>query len=232
MTGTDLRQFMNIVHETPLIIDEGVIDSIRKWISGLASPIRARGNKLSASLQSALKQRYGASVPAQVQSSNKEWPWSKMTYADLYKFAINNEFTDDDIDRALKNPIVTNNLNALLKAMPTGTNKPSLPLKAANIKSNLSVVSTMIDKQTQQYLSKAIALAVIDGLAYIQQEKVDKTEPNTPEKSQQTGKTPEPEQKAQTTPSIGSAGINKQQELAATIAAIKQGLEKMQSAGE
>lgn len=234
MSGIEMRDYLNRVG-SPLnqpVIEEGILDSIKKWIAGLASPIKARGNQYSKALEQKLRSKYGASVPKQVQSSNKEWPWSKLTYADLYQFASSQEFTDEEIDRALRNPIVANNMKALLRAAPAGGNQPMLPLKASSISTNKTIISTIMDKQTKQYLSKAIALAVIDGLAYIAQSKSDKKQ-DQPEKPESTDNKPELPATSGNAPAPGSqpSSPSPQQDLAATISAIKQGLAQMKSTG-
>jgi hypothetical protein len=231
----ELRQYIDLVSTTTQSIDEGVIDSIRKWVAGLASPIRYRGNQLSKTLEQMLVRKYGSSVPQQVQKTNKSWPWGKLTYADLYKFAVSNDFTDDDLDRALKNPIVTNNLKQLIRSLPSDVDAPVLPLKSANIKSNTNIISSTIDKASQQFLSKAIALAVIDGLAYIAQDRADKAadEKKSAEPAKDQADTraavPEPETAGSTPTPNPASGT---EDIAATINAIKQGLARMKGAGE
>ena len=176
MSADEIRRYLDVVTDETAQINEGILDSIKNWIAGLGSPVKKRGNEMVLALAGQLKSRYGATVPKQTQSSNKDWMWSKLSYKNLYDFAKKNGFEDGDIDRALKNPIVTNNLKQLFKTLPTDAEKPFLPLKSSVIKTNPGLVSTTVDKQTKQYLSKAIAAAIIDGLAYIEDGKGGETD--------------------------------------------------------
>lgn len=171
MSADEMRRYLDVVTDETAQINEGILDSIKNWIAGLGGPVKKRGNEMLVALTAQLKSRYGATVPAQTQKSNKDWMWSKLSYKNLYDFAIKSGFQDADIDRALINPIVTNNLKQLYRTLPADAEKPTLPLKSSVIKTNPGLVSTTVDKQTKQYLSKAVAAAIIDGLAYIEDEK-------------------------------------------------------------
>jgi hypothetical protein len=166
-----MRNYLNLVEDRYSIIHEGIFDSIKNWIAGLGSPVKRRGQELINQLAAKLKTKYAATVPQQTQQSNKDWMWSKLSYKNLYDFVKSSGFSDEEIDRALQNPIVTNNLKQLFRTLPADVNKPVLPLKGAAIKNNTGFVSTTVDRQTKQYLSKAIATAIIDGLSYIEQSK-------------------------------------------------------------
>jgi len=231
MTEYVMRHYIDAVNEPPVSLDEGILDSIKKWITGLSSPVKSRGQELVKNLEAKLKTAYAPKVPDDVQKANAGWMWSKLTYMSLYKFAIQNGFDDADIDRAFKNPIVNNNLKQLIRSMPADADKPILPLKSANIKTNTSFISTTIDKQTRQYLSKAIAVAVLDGLAYIEQSKKDNAPASETPPATGAGTPP-----AGTPPAGGTApaapaaprGISTDpEELKSAIEKIKAGLEKM-----
>jgi hypothetical protein len=214
-------------------LDEGIVDSIKNWIRGLSDPVKRRGMELTKSLQTQLTNKYGASVPAQVKSSNKSWMWSKLSYRDLYRFgSLVMKMDDAEIDRAMRNPIVNNNLKQLMRAQPTGTDSPALPLKSSTIQNNSNPISTTIDKQTKEYLSKAIAAAVIDGLAYIEQEKADKAE--KPEQPSATGTAAKPEPEAAPAPAgtapAAATTPTTPDDIKSAILAIKQGLASMKGA--
>lgn len=194
--NNDMRYFINTI-STPINsqIDEGIIDSIKNWINSLNSPVKSRGLELVNRLEGQLTSKYGAHVSKQIKSSNPSWMWSRLTYQNLYKFATQvSGFDDTELDRALKNPIVTNNLRQLYRSPSAGgdTGSMSLPLKSNIIKNNNDFISTVVDTETKQYLSKAIASAILDGLAYIDQEKKDNvnhprstSDTNTTDQSQQ-----------------------------------------------
>lgn len=113
-----MRHYMNVVAPANIRpLDEGIVDSIKNWIRGLSDPVKRRGMELTKSLQTQLTNKYGASVPAQVKSSNKSWMWSKLSYRDLYRFgSLVMKMDDAEIDRAMRNPIVNNNLKQIGRA--------------------------------------------------------------------------------------------------------------------
>ena len=226
MTENNMRLYMDavsIVHDEPEL-DEGIIDSIKKWISTLSSPVKAKGARLVSDLERLIQNSPAASRITDVEKKNKSWPWSVLTYRMLYNFAISKGFEDVDIDRALRNPIVTNNMKHVIRALPDGVEKPILPLAVANIKGNTRFISPQIDKQTREYLSRPIAIAVMDGLAYVQQSKEDA------EKAQQA---PPAVGRPAAGPAAGTAGApagaaeKPTPDITATIAAIEKGLAAM-----
>lgn len=224
-----MRHYMNaVVRADNVPLDEGVIDSIKNWVRGLSDPVKRRGLELTKVLQTQLTNKYGATVPAQVKSSNKSWMWSKLSYRDLYRFGSKiMNMSDDEIDRALKNPIVNNNLKQLMRSHPAGTDAPALPLKSSSIMNNSNPISTTIDKQTKEYLSKAIAVAVIDGMAYIEQEKADaEKKPETPP---ETGSPARPETSEPAAP-VAASTPTTPDDIKSAILAIKQGLAAMKGA--
>ncbi len=230
MTENQMRHYIDAIKRPPLPqLDEGVIDSIKNWIKGLSDPVKRRGAELMKNLEAQLKNKYGAKVPDQVKKSNKNWVWSKLTYRDLYRYAAQAIGMDDaDIDRALKNPIVNNNLKQVIKALPAGIDAPQLPLRSATMQNNTNIISPTIDKTTKEYVSKAIAAAIIDGLAYIEQEKDDKGKPAAlapSAGSQVSGDQPD---------SGGSSGgmPSSPDDIKAAIQAIRQGLAKVKGAAE
>jgi hypothetical protein len=231
MMDNPMRHYMNAVTRIDKVpLDEGFIDSIRNWVKGLSDPVKHRGLELTKTLQSQLTNKYGATVPAQVKSANKSWMWGKLSYRDLYRFGSQvMKMSDDEIDRALKNPIVNNNLKQLMRTQPAGTDSPTLPLKSSSIMNNSNPISTTIDKQTKEYLSKAIAVAVIDGMAYIEQEKADKEE--KPEQTPATGTSAKPET-GEPTPAAPAAPDTPttSDDIKSAILAIKQGLAAMKGA--
>lgn len=155
-------------------IDEGIIDSIRNWISKLSDPVKRAGAEHLRDLESRLKTKYGAKVPQQVKTANKQWMWSKITYKDLFNFVTQVlDKTPEDLDSALKNKIVMNNLRHVVNALPDGTEAPPLPLTARVMQNNSSIISPTIDPQTKQYLSRAITIAIIDVMAYLDQQNAD-----------------------------------------------------------
>lgn len=230
MMDNSMRHYMNAVSRTDAVpLDEGIVDSIRNWVRGLSDPVKRRGLELTKTLQSQLTNKYGATVPAQVKSANKSWMWSKLSYRDLYRFGSQvMKMSDDEIDRALKNPIVNNNLKQLMRAQPPGTDAPTLPLKSSSIMNNSNPISTTIDKQTKEYLSKAVAIAVIDGMAYIEQEKADKEE--KPEQPSATGTSVKPETGEPTPSALAADTPATPDDIKSAILAIKQGLAAMKGA--
>ena len=50
-------------------------------------------------------------------------------------------------------------------------------MRASEIKNNTQFIAPVIDTDTKTYLSKAVAAAVIDGLSYINQHRLDKDQP-------------------------------------------------------
>ena len=222
-----MRHYIDAISSPP-ILDEGIIDSIRQWIQGLNEPVKVRGQALTKGLEGQLVSKYGSEVPQQVKSSNKTWMWSRLTYQNLYKFATQVEhFTDIELDRALKNPIVTNNLKQLFQNAPNdkdGASRMALPLTSAIIKNNSNFISTIVDPQSKQYLSKAIAVAVLDGLAYIEQGKKDNTSPQD-QAPDQAGKQSAVEPEATT--QAGPEAELSTDDLRSAIQSIKQGLARI-----
>jgi len=197
--NSEMRHYLNIVEDKNSIIHEGILDSIKKWVSGLGGPVKQRGQELINDLAAQLKSKYGAAVPKQTQQANRDWMWGKLTYKNLYDFLKKNQFEDADIDTALRNSIVSNNLKQLFRTLPADVEKPTLPLKGATIRNNTNFISAAVDSQSKQYLSKAIALAVIDGLSYIDQDKKSQEKPTAPS-------TQPPDTTAEPTASKPSAG--------------------------
>jgi hypothetical protein len=220
MSTDEMRHYLDLVGDRYSIIHEGILDSIKNWVQSLGNPVKQRGQELTAQLASQLRSKYSATVPQQTQKSNKDWMWAKLSYKNLYDFAKHSGFTDNDIDRALKNPIVTNNLKQLFRTLPADTVKPTLPLSGATIKNNTGFISATIDKQTRQYLSKAIATAVIDGLSYIEQsaaadnEKQPQSQTPTPTAAT---KTAEPEK----SPTTGSGPSENPEQIKQAVDKIK-----------
>jgi len=228
MTENNMRQYMDavdVVHGRHAL-DEGIIDSIKKWISTLSSPVKAKGLKLTSDLERSIRNSPAASRITDVEKKNKSWPWGMLTYRMLYNFAISKGFEDADIDRVLRNPIVTNNMKHVIRALPDGVEKPILPLTVANVKGNTRFISPQIDKQTREYLSRPIAIAVMDGLAYVQQSKEDA---EAAQKQTQATPTPAPTARPSTGTAPGSTGSAEKSasDIKATITAIEKGLSAM-----
>lgn len=239
MTTNPMRRYIDAIDKSdssPIVLDEGVIDSIKKWISGLSDPIKKRGQEMVKDLENRLKTKYGAKIPDQVKKSNKGWMWSRITYRDLFNYATQVQgVTVEELDRALRNPIVTNNLKQVIKTLPPDVDAPALPLKGATMNNNTNYISPTIDKGSNEYLSKAIAVAVLDGIAYIEQAKKDQEADSAKaaEKSQAEptpsapGATPDSGSSATATPGTTPSTPD---DIKAAIAAIKQGLAKMKGA--
>lgn len=227
-----MRHYMNaVIRADNVALDEGVVDSIKNWIRGLSDPVKRRGLELTKTLQTQLVNRYGATVPDQIKRSNKSWMWGKLSYRDLYRFGSKvMNMSDDEIDRALKNPIVNNNLKQLMRSQPAGTDAPALPLKSSTIMNNSNPISTSIDRQTKEYLSKTIAIAVIDGLAYMEQEKsdVEKKTETPPEAGVPTR--PDVGVPTTTLTPVAASVPTTTDEIKTAILAIKQGLAAMKGA--
>lgn len=223
--NNSMRHHIDIISSPP-ILDEGIIDSIQQWIQGLNEPVKIRGQALTNGLEGQLVSKYGSEVPQQVKSSNKTWMWSRLTYQNLYKFATQVEkFSDIELDRALKNPIVTNNLKQLFQNAPTDKESGgpmALPLTSNIIKNNSNFISSVVDPQTKQYFSKAIAVAILDGLSYIEQGKKDDAAPQTQAPDQIAQ---QPEEPAAT--ATGPETELSTDDLRRAIQSIKQGLAKV-----
>lgn len=212
------------------VLEEGIIDSIRNWISSLSNPVKKKGLENLRDLESRLRTKYGSQVPQQVKSANKDWIWSKATYRDLYNFASQVLGADQaSIEAALKNKIVVNNLKLVVRQLPDGVDPPTLPLTSRNMQNNTSVISPTIDPQTKQYLSKAITIAILDGLAYIEQQKADAQQAATRPAS--TAPTAAPATAAPATPAGSAPAVpgmpSSPDDIKAAIAAIRAGLSAM-----
>lgn len=172
---SDIRQFINIIEDTTYQLDEGVIDSIRQWIQKLSGPVKSQGQELVNQLESQLASRYNSQVAPQIKQANNSWMWSRLTYKTLYGFAIQvGGVNDAELDRILKNPVITNNLKQIFRLPSKGqANNIALPLQSNIIKNNNDYITSVVDPQTKQYLAKSIATAVLDGVAYIDQKKND-----------------------------------------------------------
>lgn len=226
----EMRRYINVVETSPkLPVTEGIIDSLKKWISGLNEPVKRQGLKNAKDFESRLKTRYGADTPDQVKSSNRDWVWSKVTYKDLYDFATKMAgAAEEDLNRVFRNKIVNNNLKQIIAALPPDSDPPQLPLTGAKIQNNKTPISPTIDPQTKQYNSKAVVLAVLDGLAYIEQEKKD-SQPAAGAAIKSASDTTEPGAKAEEPGKPASQPVTAD-EIKTAIAAIKQGLAGMKGA--
>lgn len=235
MSNNQMREYINAVSfPARTVIDEGIVSNIKNWIKGLSDPVRLKGQQMASALEKVLTNRYAAKVPDQVKKANKSWAWSRLTYKDLYLFASQQmKMTDEEIDRALKNPIVNNNLKQLVRAMPAGAKPPALPLKSSTIQNNSSVISSTIDKQNKEFLSKAIAVAVIDGLAYIDQEKADAGKPSAdqePAPARPSGGEPATAASTGTSAPAAKELPTTPEDMKTAIDAIRSGLAKMKGA--
>lgn len=164
-THKEIRHLLDIINDDH--VNEGAIDTIKKWIGGLGDSIKNEASMYLNELGQLLAAKYGATVPPQVKSSNKTWMFGKLTYKQLYEYMRKLGYTDVEINQALKNPIVTNTLNRAFASLPQNTTHPSLPLSVNSMQSNPGIISTMVDKKNRIYLSRIIASIIFDSLAHI-----------------------------------------------------------------
>lgn len=220
---SDMRKIIDSLDDKQTL-DEGIIDSIRGWIRRLSDPVKQKGAQNLMDFAKRLENKYSAQVPQQVKSTNKEWVWSKVTYKDLFNFTTSVlGASSQDLDRALRNNIVTNNMKYVVALLQDEVEKPTLPLTSGNIQNNMSVISPTVDPQTKQYLSKAIAIAILDVLAYIEQQSIDT---NKSVSVPQSG--PGPDTTTTQAAPASSPGIpTNPEDIRAAIVAIKQGLAAM-----
>jgi hypothetical protein len=235
MIDNQMRQYIDVVQapRAGVHLDEGIVSNIKNWINSLGDPIKKKGMAHVRDMGEWLKSKYGAKVTAQEKSTNKSWMWSKVTYKDLYQFATHSlGATEEELNRALKNPIVNNNLKQLYNSLPDGVDHPALPLKATTIQNNINPISATIDKQTREYLSKAIASAVLDGLVYI-----DTLKPTSPAQAanktvpSNTNSTSAPDSTVSAASSDAPDRIpTSPEDLKSAIQTIKQGIERLKGA--
>jgi hypothetical protein len=155
-------------------LDEGIIDRIRGWVQSLGEPAKRLGTRNFNDFENRLRIKYRSYVPAQARSSNKDWVWSKVTYADLHRFVTGILSTDArDLDTVLKNKPVADVFRSIISTAPAGTGTPSIPPTSSNISNNTSVISPTITDGLDSYPSKIASMAVLDGLAYLEQRRMD-----------------------------------------------------------
>lgn len=224
----NMRWLMDRVDETEIpvsndVLDEGVIDRIKGWIQSLGEPAKRLGTRNFNDFENRLRIKYRSYVPAQARSSNKDWVWSKVTYADLHRFATGILSTDArDLDTVLQNNPVAEVFRSIISTAPAGTGAPSIPLTSSKISNNTSVISPTITAGSNSYPSKIASIAVLDGLAYLEQRRLDARalEPEAPAHFQGnhagTG-----------TGNQGDAGSVESDDIKSAIAAIKNGLTAM-----
>lgn len=235
MIDSQMRQYIDVVKnsKTEVHLNEGIVSNIKNWINSLGDQIKKKGIANLREMEEWLKSKYGARVTTQEKSANKAWMWSKVTYKDLYQFATQRlGSTEDELNRALKNPIVNNNLKQLYNSLPDGVDHPSLPLKATTIQNNINPISATIDKQTKEYLSKAIASAVLDGLIYI-----DSLKSSTPAQaassaapSNADGTKTADAVGSSTSPDVPASIPSAPEDIKSAIQTIKQGIERLKGA--
>lgn len=203
-------------------LDEGVFQAIKSWISGLGDAVKKDGKATLLKFETFLKHRYGARVTQQVKSANKSWMWSKATYNDLYVFSTEYLSVDQvDLDRALKNPIVTNNIKKIIATLPSGISPPQLPLSSSTIRSNNNPISPTIEADSKDYPSKAISAAIIDGIVHAIHLKRAKS--GQPAEPTSTPHTALDSNDIKTTVSSDTP-LNTEEDIKAVILSIKQGL--------
>lgn len=166
-TYKEIRHLLNVIEIDNPELNEGAIDTVKKWISGLGDSIKNEAASYLKELEQLLAAKYGATVPQEVKSANKTWMFGKLTYQNLYEYIRQLGFTDTEINQALKNPIVTNTLNRAFATLPANVRRPSLPLNVNSIQSNPGLISTMVDRKTRIYLSRVVASIIFDSLAHI-----------------------------------------------------------------
>lgn len=222
MTNADLmKKYINAASlaNQPHQIDEGVFQSIKNWISGLGDAVKKEGKETLLKFENFLKHRYGARVPQQTKLSNKSWMWSKVSYNDIYIFATEYlSIEQSDLDRSLKNPIVTNNIRNVISTLPHGITPPQLPLSSATIRGNNNPISPTFDEQAKEYPSKAISAAIIDGIVHLMHMKRAKS-------GQPTEPVATTSDSSSTTPSKSAEiKLDTDEDIKAVILSIKQGL--------